>query len=52
MALRVLPFPCWRKGMAIPGRGGVRAGQTVHLSEQGEETDRSCLQGHCEGGGR
>lgn len=32
MALRVL---------AIPGRGGVTAGQTVHLSEQeGGETER------------
>lgn len=45
MALRVL---------AIPGRGGLRAGQTVHLSEQEgrERLSGSHLQGHPEGGGR
>lgn len=45
MALRVL---------AIPGRGGLRAGQTLYLSEQegGERLSGSHLLGHREEGGR
>lgn len=36
MALRPLPLPCPRKGMAVPGRsrGRVRTGQIVYLSEE------------------